>query len=654
MVKICTRIALAMLLGCIFSPPIRAELTLAEELRRLPEGEAHLAMLCELALASEFGIPSERLRQKHPGFAWNTLSSNLLSIMQERDRLFASIPAALADETEVNAKAVGEALKVKDLAFTLMENTVPIPKELRERAESDPALKEAGVLRLLLGALEDWRTKPQGQAPIERARAWMKTSWQISHVKATSLILFLGDEELVSALGDDLSLRLKGPADPMLVLEAAALVRQRRERAADFWKQVYAHLQRTGQMEYSNYFCARGERSLLVEKDGFQKWMEGIVNGSEEGRGVGDPVVRSVDMHWDYHSPGIEPASMHLPVMKRNLVAILKQALAQTDFSKRKKLLNQAEIAAAAYVSIWQNVEKVDLAKQEFPLWSDAEWSETRGLLKKLLEGDGSAEAARAVFSLTEAMLPAYSNDWGGDVFRQGTIHELSIAREIIADDFNALIRLLRGPEKSLTESFREGEAVDWRHQMEALSWVDRLLLPKAISADAEFASRLWMRERQWVDWSGEGQQSPPLFEAEWSRNFAGKSLTMEGIDSLKEMLKHEALSGRFWAIRASSSIRKPGLELKLSRESPEQPCPDARRPGAQLLCRTSLNLANSLADEYLDFRTGKWEQFFASPEDEKKQSLRDLMRNVESIVPTTAKDGVSLEVRVFPGTAKK
>lgn len=656
------------LLTLLFSGALRAEeKSLGEEILALPAEGEHLSICRVVAFATELGVPLETVKTKHPGFAWETLSPNLLSLLQDRSKLYAASVAMLHDKRESPVKSDwlsgGAKMRLTDLAGSFLIYLLPTTAQEEHEQRKSAGDDETKILKVVEERTQRWLTATRDLKAEARVALWLQQSDDITHSSAVAVLLFLGQENLFPILEADLLERSRKEADSTLVLEVGAYLRQRRHLARPFWEKFVKSAKPSFLGEYGVFYCQRGQRSLLVEEGSVQRSLDDFIQGKETLEQSEELVFRSIDLPWDYHSLGIEPASMNVPIAWENLKVILQTAVRQSRGAVRTQLTKLAQGAQHAYFSVLGHADQTHLGAKQPSAWTDpvlAAVSEALSLLLREAEPDAACEtAAEMAIEWTARLAPLYRTEFL-DLRYSGTSKPnqkslmLELARDFLYRDESSLQFLQASPERSLTDAFQTGTAADWDKQLAALPWSRRIMFSHAIPTDREFAKRLWLRMRQWVAWECEG--APPTGFAEgWKKHCVNASLDLAQLTFLREFVQQEAERGKFWQLTVRSSLNLPplGLSLKWTRLPSNETSPGGVPIGASAVLRTNLQVPdereNCSIDEDWFLRKGTWQIYQANPDAKKQPALRTILETLDTRIPKDSGGRIWLDLRSFP-----
>lgn len=664
-------ILFAGLLGFLLLPrTLQAEgKSLSEELLALPADGRHLHICQVVSFAAEFGIPLETVKAKHPGFAWETLTPNLLDLLGDRSKRFLAFVEMLRDKRESKIQSDwmsgGAKLRLIDLAGSFLLYLLPVTVQEenadRERAGED----ETKILKVAEDRTQRWLNATRDLKEEARLALWLQKSDDIAHSRAVAVLLFLGQENLFPILETNLLERSQRAEDSTLILEVAAYLRQRRQQARPFWEKFVKSAKPAYLGEYGVLYCQRDQRSLLVEDGSLQHLLDDFLQGKESLDQVGELMIRSIDMPWDYHSLGIEPPSMNVPIAWELFQTILQTAAKQPRGAQRNQLVQLAKYAQSNYLSVRGHADSTHLSRTPSTSWTDPSLTTTRKTLSLLLQEAKPDEACENAASITVKFTAQFAPDYRTELSEllyggksQKTIM-LELARDFLYRDETALQSLQTPPTRSLTDAFQTGTAVEWEKQLATLPWTQRFQFPHAIATDREFAKRLWVRMREWVTWECEGPP-PTGFEELWKKQCLNASLNADQLTSLRELVQEEAERGNFWQLTVHSDLNLPplGLTLKWTRLRDQQANSGVTPIGASALLQMDLEVpnekVNSRGNEQWFCRKGKWQTYEADPNAEKKPGIKTTLDTLESRIPENQRDRIWLDLRSFPARQRK
>ena len=657
-------IILAFLMAC---PSLRSEeRSLGQEFMALPEKGRHWQVCLEIAIATEFGIPVETVKAQEPGFSWADLSPNLLGILQDRPKLYSNLMLLLNNNDETHHVSQGmfspsNRLTIGDLAASMLFWITP---ETQTECETErKSVDTPKIMDELQKKAGKWLKETAKLTPEMRVKTWLSTAYNISHSKGISLLLFLRDARFYKVIEENFLERCKQSEDPTLVLEIAAYLRQRRAAAKSFWEEFAASTDMAHSGEMGTYYCQRADRSLLVESNSLEKALQDYLNEREAAVfDVEEIVMRSVDMYWDYHSLGIEPPSMNVPEAWENFLAILKCAVRQPAGKLRVGVFHMTASALSTYSSVLNNSTPEHFRAPQPSTWNDPVLAEVRESLKRILQGEFSADEQRIAASicvqLTIPMAPEYKEEWHNLAFGNDA-PSVAPARDILYREPEVLTRLKLKPSNSLFDQFQGVTSTEWEQKFDALTWDRKWMFSHGFEVDAAFAKRVWELMRRWEDWKCE-DTAPLGFVEGWKKHFAHRSLGLDQLWFLRELLQNEAENGRFWEVSASSfGIRPPfGLILKIVPQSPKQNGPENVPTTSKAYVRINLKIPaaerDSYVDEYWSWQKNQWLTFVPKFAKLPSVNLKSAMELLETRVPKVKYDGLTLEMRSFPVIPEK
>lgn len=596
----------------------------ADAIIEMEESDSTWTRHCERAFALHLGVSEERLKTAVPGFNWPKLpealqplmSGNANALEQLIPMLYDSRPTKSSGEDILGNKDDQTRLTVSDLAMTLTVCLIP----LRGLPEVDDEKKLPG---LLVPYIRAWAVKSAAMSPSEKLPVWFEGASDMQRRVALAFFLFTDHAPAWTVIEKSLLQRAEAKEEhDFVVLEAAALVRHRRNKASDFIRQLAVLKPGLLTGLYAPLFAAKDGRSMLMEPFTPAQRVQQYLHETLSGKDLESWVIRGIDQPWAYHGVGIEPVSMHVPHVDRCLVAVVEGASSTNDLSKRLGLLNLAEGLAETRNDIIRHARKDEITSTPGP--RDVSQASLVAALKALLTDK------REAYDLGRLVSPAFLasqcvwSRWGTNTRNLDTVfHGVepdwrgraeSFPRDHAQLAIEAAIELLDTAEpmrpepypkeraQQLSTSFRSGSSEDWRQRMQALRWDERLLLCEQATQDEAFAQSLWPHMLRWMDLR-KAEKLPESFQQIWREVCQTHSLDVKSFTALQTWIMQEASAGRLWAIVAESSPASPGLTLRL--------CPQtAEKPATETQLRISLDGTRvfSLREEY-QLNNGKWKR---------------------------------------------
>jgi hypothetical protein len=596
---ICRAVLLAVLVlwmqpGGAASGQDRAKPTFADSLISV-DGDSDLWVRRSLvALAAELGIEEQAFSNSWPGLKLDMLPANVTGALQKGADGIDDWLQCLRDQRPTRIVSTdpftgrpaknGEKLTCANAARIVLARLIP-SNRFEKRPQDD--VESIGAL---IPVAEAWRKQLQGVAPQERLEKWFAEAGE--HQRRMLLVVALQTrfDRAFPLLEQDFLSRAN-KQDDFLYLDVSAYVRQRRSATVEFVGRLNTKWrERPPEDEHRAFFtqlwATLGEYDSLAPA--VQDWRDGRISAEK----LAALLERSIDQPWAYHSVAIEPIFMHGPVVEANLKTLVAAARQEEQLEKRMILLTMGVYESQRLIEV---IHRTNAAERLPRLRSDSPAVRTmvedlRSLLNddRLASDDSSlaecpiatpgSKAAQIVWYLwgpntseIDVIFNGESRDWRGDkIDLYG-----STCRTLLVP---AALDFLQhpGPEPAqsfptaeaaaVLQQFVAGSAADWRRQLEALRWDQRLMFQLQARNDAEFAARLAPRMLEFVDAHSAGLEAlPASFERLWKDSLVGQKLDEPSWAALRNWVAAEARSNRWWCVYAEAVPCRPGISLYVS-----------------------------------------------------------------------------------------
>jgi hypothetical protein len=120
---------------------------------------------------------------------------------------------------------------------------------------------------------------------------------------------------------------------------------------------------------------------------------------------------------------------------------------------------------------------------------------------------------------------------------------------------------------KELVARLKSESAKQWRMQISAFSWRQKLMVIQEARREKGFAARLEPCILEWIEWKSirENDGKSANFSAIWNTLAEQCRLTREGLDTIRDWLLLESKNDRYWSVAIISRPVDPGLGILLS-----------------------------------------------------------------------------------------
>ena len=430
-----------------------------------------------------------------------------------------------------------------------------------------------------------WEQEIRGLRASDRMRKWLERS-QVAEQHWLFLPLVIQARYAAAyPIFEANFLRRAAEPDASLAL-VLSYIRHRRKAAANFESQLNAIVRQHRLTEDAQFFlrvCHLLVRNESLDGD-IQDWLAGRIDLET----LYELSARSVDL------PLIIPDADR-SIAEANLQSAVAAADREHAIEKRLALVLLAE--GAANILVNELIPRCStLANQPIGGSHAPEWKEMVAQLRSLLadrrittEEISVATQAGGVarWSLTtpaEGAAKVVSKLWGPDSaynaqlsrggprdWRTFAIDERGSTRSLVVDSAKDFLNHPEEPRAAeypigdavrLARQFTTGAAVDWRKQLAALRWDERLLVQAQLQHDGQLAVRFWPRLVELVDYQFAEPAKSATFETLWRDKLAGHNLDGPTWAGLRDWVAAEAAAGRWWLVIGESFPCRPGVSL--------------------------------------------------------------------------------------------